>query len=270
MPAASPGPREVDIAYNRFVDQIAHQPRLPSGATAPPNERYGIHLGTSKPGVNDTGSNLSLRIHHNVLVGHRPHAIYLKRHCYVGFNYIVSLDRRSYLPQISFRHGGGPYRLGGIIEGNYADGKGISVNDTGARILGNNLPTGVIKLHCGSGTWLPGAKSFTSLYQAASDCLLVGNIATYRLGYASSKWLFLESEGGAVRNVQIHMAGNGTAEDVLFEPRLPRPTSLKTPGPLAATVDPTTVLIDPSSSGDHQFPQAIGAELLALVGIDAL
>jgi hypothetical protein len=80
------GPTEVDIAYNYFDDPEPHRTSLPNGSPAPLNERHNIYLGNSQPGMEPTGVNLSIRVHHNVIRGHRAMAIYMKRHVYVGFN----------------------------------------------------------------------------------------------------------------------------------------------------------------------------------------
>ena len=94
------GPTEIDIAYNRFLDTAKDRRRLPDGSIAPVNGRFAIYLGHSKPGANPTGVNLSIRIHHNAILGHRPHAIYTKRHVYIGFNYAENADLTTVAPQI--------------------------------------------------------------------------------------------------------------------------------------------------------------------------
>ena len=270
--AASAGPTELDIAYNRFVDTAPHRLNLPNGDPAPRNERFVIHMGNSKPGDNPTGVNLSIRIHHNVISGHRPHAIYIKRHVYIGFNYVVTEDRATDFPQLGFRHGGGSFGQGGIIEGNYANGNGVNVNDTGARVLGNNLPNGAVRLHCGVGTWDPAVGKYVNLYQAASDCVLAGNVARYRVGYTlppPEGRLLLDSQGRRVRNIRIHMAARGVAGDVRLEPSLPVATVEHTAGSLDTPYEASSILIDPHTDGGYTFPQAVGAELLKRVGADA-
>ena len=261
------GPTEIDIAYNRFVDTAKDRRRLADGSIAPVNGRFAIYLGHSKPGANPSGVNLSIRIHHNAILGHRPHAIYTKRHVYIGFNYVENVDLTTVAPQIGFRHGGDPFGAGGIIEGNFAQGNGINVNDFGARILGNHVPSGAIRLHCGSGTWDAERGRYDNLYQAASGSILIGNRATYRVGYSRTGVLtryLLESEGGKVRDVRIHMAGLGNASDVLFEAFLP--VSPEFPDLIAGPYARKTILIDPRTSGGRTFPEPVGAWLLAEVG----
>jgi hypothetical protein len=263
----SAGPTDVDVAYNRFSDTAPDLRVLPDGSTAPVNGRHAIYLGHSKPGTNPTGVNLSIRIHHNAVLGHRPHAIYIKRHVYIGFNYVQTSDRATKFPQLGFRHGGGPVGSGGIIEGNFVDGNGINVNDTGARVLGNHAPFGAIRLHSGTGTWDARSSKYINLYQAASDCILVGNRALYRVGYSLPGILvryLLASEGAAVRGVRIHMAGKGQPSDVLREP--PIPADRGNPGVLAEPYIKDSILIDAATSGGHSFPAAAGQELLGQVG----
>jgi hypothetical protein len=271
IPASSAGPTEVDIAYNRFSDGVPHEPVLPDGTPAPPNERFCIHLGNSKPGANPTGVNRSFRVHHNVLVGHRPFCIYLKRHAYVGFNYVRTLDQTIF-PQVAFRHGGGRFLGGGILEGNFVDGPGgIAVNDTGALVLGNRVLGGAVRLHCGCGSWSREDGRYIGLYQAASGTLLVGNIARCLVGYRrpDAVRLFLESEGGRVANVRIHMDGRGAANDVSFEPAIPLPTPEHTPGNLTDPYVRSSILVDPEGAGGYSYPVAVGTGLLDRVGANA-
>jgi hypothetical protein len=271
IPASSIGPTEVDIAYNRFSDGRPHDPTLPDGTPAPRDERVYIHLGDSKPGDNPTGVNLSFRVHHNALIGHRPRCIYLKRHVYVGFNY-ARTPEQTIFPQLAFRHGGGPFGNGGIIEGNFLIGPGIAVNDTGARILGNRVaPRGAIRLHCGCGSWSSEDGRYINLYQAASDTLLAGNVARYLVGYSrpDAVRLLLGSEGGRVANVRIHMDGKGTAGDVSFQPDVPLPTPGHTPGSPAEPYVRSSIRIDPEGAGGYSYPVAVGTGLLDRVGANA-
>jgi hypothetical protein len=271
IPATSIGPTEVDIAYNRFDDGMPHEPRLPDGTPAPPDERLHVHLGNSKPGNNPTGVNLSFRVHHNVLVGHRPFGIYLKRHAYVGFNY-VRTPEPTIFPQIALRHGGGPFEGGGVVEGNFLDGTGIAVNDTGALVLGNRvLPGGAIRLHCGCGSWSREGERYVSLYQAASGTVLAGNTGRYLVGFhrPDAVRLLLESEGGRVANVRIHMDGRGAANDVSFEPDIPLPTPEHTPGSPTEPYVRSSILVDPEGAGGYSYPVAVGTGLLDRVGANA-
>jgi hypothetical protein len=271
IPASSIGPTEVDIAYNRFDDGMPHEPFLPDGAPAPPDERLYIYLGDSKPGNNPTGVNLSFRVHHNALVGHRPRCIYLKRHAYVGFNY-ARTPEPTIFPQLALRHGGGPFKEGGIVEGNFLDGTGIAINDTGALVLGNRVPAGgAIRLHCGCGTWSGEDGRYVALYQAASGTVLAGNTGRYLVGYhrPDAVRLLLDSEGGRVANVRIHMAGRGTARNVRFEPDIPLATSDHTPGSPTEPYVRSSILIDPEGAGGYSYPVAVGKGLLDRVGANA-
>ena len=186
--------------------------------------------------------NLSIRIHHNVVLGHRAMAIYIKRHVYLGFNYVDTVPPPHYYNQVGFRHGGGASEKGGIIEGNHVKGIGIFVNDTGARILGNNVPTGKIRLFCGAGVWDPRAGRYVGLHQAAGGTLLVGNrVPSYVLGEfrpTPANEVMLLSEGGRVADVRLYMAGHGSAADAVFPPPVPLPDDRHLPGTLTAPLCP--------------------------------
>ena len=214
--------------------------------------------------------NLSFRVHHNVLAGYRPHCIYLKRHAYVGFNY-VRTPGRTIFPQVAFRHGGGRFEEGGIVEGNFVDGTGIAVNDTGALVLGNRVRGGAIRLHCGCGSWSGEDERYVSLYQAASDTVLAGNTGRYLVGYhrPDGVRLLLENEGGRVANVRIHMDGRGTARNIRFEPDIPLPTPAHTPGGLTEPYVRGSILIDAEGAGGYSYPVAVGTRLLERVGANA-
>ncbi|MFO1049873.1 MAG: hypothetical protein U1E52_18480 [Geminicoccaceae bacterium] len=271
--AKSRGPTEVDIAYNYFNDIYPHPSSLPGGIPVPINERMGIYLGHSKPGDNPTGTNLSIRIHHNVLLGHRAYAIYTKRHTYIGFNYVRTVAPPHFYNQVGFRHGGGPPGGGGIIEGNFANGVGYFVNDTGARVLGNVAPNGSIRLFCGAGIWEEASGRYDLLRQAASDTLIVGNrVRRYAVGVfrpSTKPQVLLESEGGRVENVRIFMDGHGTAGDVDFRPKVPLPGPDHQPGPLTEPYLRSTIQIDPAGDGGYAYPTAITSSLLGQVGTHA-
>lgn len=271
--AESRGPTEVDIAYNYFNDPYPHPSSLPGGVPVPVNERMGIYLGHSKPGSHPTGTNLSIRIHHNVLLGNRAYAIYTKRHTYIGFNYVRTVAPPHFYNQVGFRHGGGPPGQGGIIEGNFANGVGYFVNDTGARVLGNAGPNGSIRLFCGAGTWDAAAGRYTSQRQAASDTLIVGNeVRRYAVGVfrpSTKPQFLLESEGGRVENVRIFMAGRGAAADVDFLAKVPLPGPDHQPGALTEPYVRSTIRIDPAGDGGYAYPAAITGSLLGQVGTDA-
>ena len=237
------------------------------------NDRKAIYLGESKPGDHPTGVNLSIRIHHNVVVGHRAMSLYIKRHVYLGFNYVDTVPPPHYYNQVGFRHGGGASGKGGIIEGNYVKGIGIFVNDTGARILGNNVPTGKIRLFCGAGVWDPQAGRYVGLHQAAGGSLLVGNrVPSYVLGEfrpTPANEVMLLSEGGRVANVRLYMAGRGSAADAVFPPPVPLPDDRHLPGTLTAPYVRSTILVSAAGNGGHTFPTAVGGGLLSMVGVNA-
>jgi hypothetical protein len=268
------GPTEVDIAYNYFDDPEPHRTVLPNGLPAPLNERHSIYLGNSKPGDEPTGVNLSIRVHHNVIRGHRGIAIFMKRHVYVGFNYVDTVSPPHYQYQVGFRHGGGPAGNGGIIEGNYVAGSGIFVNDTGARVLGNVVANGgSIRLYCGAGSWKSDLGRYVYLMQAASDTLLVGNaVGTYALGEfkpTPPNQVMLASEGGRLARVRVHMAGRGTAASAVFRPNVPLPDADHAPGALTQPYDRASIVIDPSGTGGYTFPAAVTSALRAQVGATA-
>lgn len=268
------GPTEVDIAYNYFDDPEPHRATLPNGSPAPLNERQSIYLGNSKPGDEPTGVNLSIRVHHNVIRGHRAMAIYMKRHVYIGFNYVDTVPPPHYQYQVGFRHGGGAAGGGGIIEGNHVAGSGIFVNDTGARVLGNVVTNGgSIRLYCGAGSWKSDLGRYVYLMQAASDTLLVGNTAsTYALGEfkpTPANQVMLASEGGKLARVRIHMAGRGTAASAVFRPNVPLPNADRQPGIYTPPYDPASILIDPGGTGGYAFPAVATSALRSLVGANA-
>jgi len=270
----SVGPTEVDIAYNYFDDPEPHRTTLPDGSPAPLNERFNIYLGNSKPGDHPTGVNLSIRVHHNVIRGHRAMAIFMKRHVYVGFNYVDTVPPPHYQYQVGFRHGGGLAGRGGIIEGNYVSGSGIFVNDTGARVLGNVVADGgSIRLYCGAGSWKPEVGRYVYLMQAASDALLVGNrTRAYAIGAfkpTPPQQVMLASEGGPVARVRIHMAGRGTAASAVFRPDVPWPDASHQPGVYARPYDRASILIDPGGTGGYAFPAAVTSVLRPQVGANA-
>jgi hypothetical protein len=247
---------------------------LPNGSPAPLNERHNICLGNSKPGDEPTGVNLSIRVHHNVIRGHRAMAIYMKRHVYIGFNHVDTVSPQHYQYQVGFRHGGGAAEHGGIIEGNYVAGSGIFVNDTGARVLGNVVADGgSIRLYCGAGSWKSDLGRYVYLMQAASDTLLVGNtVQTYALGEfkpTPPNQVMLTGEGGRLARVRVHMAGRGTAASAVFRPNVPLPDADHAPGALTQPYDRASIVIDPSGTGGHAFPAAVTGALRAQVGATA-
>ncbi|MGD9508403.1 MAG: chondroitinase-B domain-containing protein [Geminicoccaceae bacterium] len=270
----SMGPTDVDIAYNYFDDSEPHRTILPDGSPAPLNERFNIYLGNSKPGDEPTGVNLSIRVHHNVIRGNRAMAIYMKRHVYIGFNYVDTVSPPHYQYQVGFRHGGGASGRGGIIEGNRIAGSGIFVNDTGARVLGNVVTNGgSIRLYCGAGSWKSDLGRYVYLMQAASDTLLVGNsVPTYALGEfkpTPANQVMLAGEGGRLARVRIHMAGRGTAASAVYRPNVPLPDATRQPGTYTTPYDPASILIDPSGTGGYAFPTAVTSTLRTLVGANA-
>jgi hypothetical protein len=268
------GPTEVDIAYNYFDDPEAHRTVLPNGLPAPLNERHNIYLGNSKPGDEPTGVNLSIRVHHNVVRGNRGIAIFMKRHVYIGFNYVDTVPPPHYQFQVGFRHGGGAAGSGGIIEGNYVAGSGIFINDTGARVLGNVVANGgSIRLYCGAGFWKSDLGRYIYLMQAASDSLLVGNSTrAYVIGAfkpTPANQVMLMSEGGPLARVRIHMAGRGGTANVSYRAPVPLPDTNHEPGVLVPPYDRSSILIDPAGSGGHSFPSAVTRTLAAQVGSNA-
>jgi hypothetical protein len=269
----SAGPTAVDIACNRFVDAVPHPATLPDGSPAPLNERMSIYLGNSKPEDNPTGVNLTIRVRHNSFQGHRAMAIYMKRHVYIGFNHVRTVRPPHYQYQVGFRHGGGPSGAGGIIEGNHVDGSGIFVNDTGARVLGNVVPNGAIRLYCGAGSWKPELGRYVYLMQAASGAVLVGNrVPRYELGEfkpTPANQVMLEDQGGRLANVRIHMDGRGVAADAVFQPRVPLPDADRNPGVLTDPCLRGTILVDPAGDGGYAYPAAVTSALLAAVGANA-